>query len=121
MIPIKQQVLILAGTSQITAEQACSFIQLEETQTLIGAKPIGACSVPFKHILVTRNKFEIRKKCQKLGTNLIQIPNSKLARRLIARMLEKKEEEEAQDSQVTQQIGKFKIEISDARQARKEE
>ena len=42
-----------AGTSQITAEQACSFIQLEETQTLIGAKPIGACSVPFKHILVT--------------------------------------------------------------------
>ena len=37
-------------------------------------------------------------------------------------MLEKKEEEEAQDSQVTQQIGKFKIsEISDARQARKEE
>ena len=59
---------------------------------------------------------------KKLGTNLIQIPNSKLARRLIARMSMKKEEEEAQDSQVTQQIGKFKIsEISDARQARKEE
>ena len=64
-----------AGTSEKTFEQVCSFIQLPEVQTLKGSLPLGSCSTPFSHILVTYGiSSKSERNAKKIGSQ--PYPNS---------------------------------------------